>query len=472
MDMKVRSEQIRSYVTAQSRVAKQSLPEENRRVIFRLPTDSVEISAQSRALAKGRLRVQMDYEGTFAKVTTDNSNPMMQLIEDGMRDAKKHVDKMKELTELMEDPEISIEDRYATQMKLVELEGELEKDLHELYWKYQKMVQDLNLPGKVADIWDASAGQTDSKGMLLVFGRDSRYSYTSDRVTGEVFAFKKYSDMIDKRTALKKEMIQRVYMRELDPEAFEEYAEKLREAYRDEFKELADENGYIWNWNNGAAELKEITADLTGTTFPTNKDAGFVSDEVAYTGVDVQDIALSPPSADIVEAFYVRPEVDMFEYNMEKYVEEKLAKLEEDDYAEFNAMRVSVMSAKMAEESSDFLESLTNQLTEQFQRFAAANELIGDEEDPSRASVDQRERKVQIADIAARTINFLQKTLLGGIQKDATREADDGYNVKVKKTESPMAGVRDIFEPVPMTPAEMWQMLRPDLFFGKDNEAK
>ncbi len=72
----------------------------------------------------------------------------------------------------------------------------------------------------------------------------------------------------------------------------------------------------------------------------------------------------------------VSPEVDSYEYAMESFVEKHLAELEKGDYEEINASRVSVMSAELAEESGDFVENLTNQLTEQFKRFAAQNEHI------------------------------------------------------------------------------------------------
>ena len=165
MDMRVSSDEIRSYVSAQTRIAKQALPEESRRVVLRLPTDSVNISPAARALQKGSLRVAMDDDGRFTKVTDDNSNPMMQLFDDGMSDIKEHLDKMKELTELMEDPTLSIEDRYATQMKLVEQEGELEKDTHDVYEKYMKMIHDFTR-GKVADLWGAPKGATPSMDLV------------------------------------------------------------------------------------------------------------------------------------------------------------------------------------------------------------------------------------------------------------------------------------------------------------------
>ncbi len=50
MDLRVSSDEIRSYVSAQTRITKQALPEESRRLVFRLPVDSFDISPVSRAL--------------------------------------------------------------------------------------------------------------------------------------------------------------------------------------------------------------------------------------------------------------------------------------------------------------------------------------------------------------------------------------------------------------------------------------
>ncbi len=146
MDLRVRSDEIRSYVSAQVRIAKQELPEESRRLVLRLPVDSVNISPMARALQKGRLRVATLENGRFAEVTDENSNPVLRLLDEGMSDIKQHLDKMKELTELMEDEELGIEDRYHAQMKLVELEGELDKRIYKLYEDYQEQVEEQNLP--------------------------------------------------------------------------------------------------------------------------------------------------------------------------------------------------------------------------------------------------------------------------------------------------------------------------------------
>ena len=472
VDMKVSSEQIRSYVAAQSQIKKQSLPEESRKVILRLPVDSVSISPQAASLQKGRLRVQIDDDGAYTKVTNDNSNPMMQLLEEGMRDVKKTVDKMKELTKVMEDEEVSVEDRYAVQMELADLEGELEKRLYKLNEDYQKLGIKLGLP-RMGALWNSQEGQTGVMELLDAgVTIDSRDTYLTDRATGEISSYRKYADMIDKRTALKKEMIQRTYMREHDPEAFEEYAEKLRETYRKEFRALADEDGNIWNWKkSGQSATEQLAAGetLEGTTFPTNKLTDFVPDEVV--DVDLLNIAQTRPNDDANGTFYVAPEVDHYEYRMEQYVEEKLARLEESDYAEFNAIRISVMSASLAKESSNFLENLTNQLTAQFQNFAAVNELVG-EEDLSQGRDESR--MMQIALVALRTLDFLQDTLLGGIQKDATRASDPSpnYKVKIDKAESPMEGVFDIFKAIEMTPAQAWDVYRPDLLFTKGDETE
>ena len=478
MDMKVSSDQIRAYVTAQSKIAKQSLPEESRRVVLRLPTDSVEISPQSRALQKGRLRVQIDDDGSYARVTDDNSNPMMQLFDKGMGDVKQTLDKMRELTELMEDEGMSVEDRYATQMELVELEGELEKKIYELNEKYIELAAKLNLPMVDATTW-AAEGQPGveqfAKAGTVRDILEEHYLY--DRVSGGVLAYKKFSDMIDKRTELRKEAIERVYMREHDPEAFAEYEEKLREALRKEYEDMRDENGLMPFYNGPFAVSEPIVdAEMRDATFPTNKfgdaEEGMLVPGTE-TGVDLSGAGLAPPSgeaADIVVP--IAPQIDYNELAIEKYIEERLAEIEKGDYEEFNAMRVSVASASLAKESGNFLEKLTNQLTEQFQRFAAQNELIG-EEDPSPESAIVLNRQGKIATIAKETLRFLRDTLFfGGIQKDATREAKGGYNVKVEKTESPMEGVRDIFEPVETTLAEIWRMQRPDLFTAEGAEAK
>lgn len=456
MDMRIGSDQIRSHVAAQTRIAKQELPEESRRLVLRLPTDSINFSPASRALQRGRLRVGLEEDGSgqYTKVTDANSNPMMPLLEEGMNAVKKNLDEMKELTALMEDEDISSDDRYATQMRLVELEGELEKNLYALNKKYEEMGRDQKLPISPTT-WGMAEDQADSEVVLNATGTfDSRNFYIADRATGEVSGYSEYAAMIDKRTELKKEALERIRMRELDPEAWAKYEEELRETFLSEFSDKADENGYIPDIIRGRTEPKELIiapekVDMTYHEAASPEPGSVTLLDAEQTSLD--DFAQLP----------IFPEVDQYEYARESYVEERLAELAKGDYEELNGMRVSVMSAELAKESGDFVENLTNQLTAQFQDFAAKNELISTEE----ASPEQGENRMkQIADIAKNVMNFLKKTVLGGIQKMAIREEGDNYDRKAANTQSPMNGVRDIFAPVKMTAADLWQMHRPDLF--------
>ncbi len=166
MDMKVSSDEIRSYVSAQAKIAKQELPEESRRLVLRLPADSVNISPQARALQKGSLRVAMEENGRFIEVTDDSSNPVLKLLDEGMSDVKQHLDKMKKLTELMEDEELAAEDRYAAQIKLVELEGELDKTIYALHEEYAKLAKEQGLP-MVPGMYELAKGEVDPGEMFL-----------------------------------------------------------------------------------------------------------------------------------------------------------------------------------------------------------------------------------------------------------------------------------------------------------------
>jgi hypothetical protein len=227
-----------------------------------------------------------------------------------------------------------------------------------------------------------------------------------------MFGFSKYAEMIDKRTQFRKEAIERVRMRELDPEAYTKYAEDLRETLRTEFRAKADLNGNIQDTSRGAMELKEIIAPGTDAAMYLSKgyDNPKTKSGVALSYADFGSIVPVPVSSG----------ADPFEYAMESFVEERLAEIEKEDYEEFNAMRVFVMSAELAEESGSYLKNLTSQLTEQFRAFAAVNELV-DAEEPSPERGEKR--KIQIADIARKTISFLKDTVLGAIQKNAIREA-------------------------------------------------
>jgi hypothetical protein len=89
----------------------------------------------------------------------------MSLLENGMNMVKQNLDEMKKLTELMEDEEISPEDRYAAQIRLVELEGELEKNLYHLYERYAKMAKDQELRTQ-ANLWDMAKGQASPEDVL------------------------------------------------------------------------------------------------------------------------------------------------------------------------------------------------------------------------------------------------------------------------------------------------------------------
>lgn len=263
MNMRIGSfgREIRAYADAQIRNAQRALPETSRSVVLRLPVDSIDLSPVSRALQKGRLRVGLDSDGSgqYTKVTNENTNPVMSLLEEGMNSVKGKLDEMKKLTELMKDEEMSSEDRYAAQIQLVELEGELEKNLRYVYERYAKMANDQELRTQ-ANLWDTAKGQASQEAVLDAGWRyNSENFYIADRVTGDMFGFKKYSEMIDKRTQLRKEAIERIRMRELDPEAFEKYEEELRETLRTEFRAKADENGNIRDTSGGAKELKEIT---------------------------------------------------------------------------------------------------------------------------------------------------------------------------------------------------------------------
>ncbi len=489
MDMRVSSDEIRSYVSAQTRIAKQALPEESRRLVLRLPTDSIDFSPASRALQRGRLRVGLEEDGSgqYTKVTDATSNPMMQLLEEGMNTVKKNLDEMKELTELMEGESISPDDRYAAQMRLVELEGELEKNLYALNKQYVEIAKDQNLRVEV-NTWEPMEGEADPNAVLDATGKfDSRMSYIADRVTGEVFEFANYTGMIDKRTELKKEALERVRMRELDPEAFKEYEKKLRKTLRLEFQKKANENGHIQDtWGAlvlrdpvpRGIEIKEITSPeegmFTTPTYRVNEFDGSAPNTFTKMEGDVVSsytVQGLPPYDDLSSAdgfvkVPIMPEVDSYEYKMESYIEERLADIERGDYEELNASRVSVMSSELAEESGDFVENLTNQLTEQFKRFAATNELIGSESAEEPMPGQDEKKKTQIADISKSVMNFLKDTILGAIQKNAVREEGDSYNLKIDKSKPSTDDTGDIFAPLAMTPEEFWQMRRPDLFAG------
>ena len=495
MDMKVSSDEIRSYVRANQRVAKQELPEEIRRVVLRLPVDSIDISPASRALQRGRLRVGLEEDGSgqYTKVTDENSNPVMPLLEEGMNAVKQNLDEMKKLTELMEDEELSIEDRYAAQMRLVDLEGDLEKKLYDLNEQYVKMAKDQQFRA-MANLWRTPEDMAGADGVLDSTGKfDSRYFYIEDRATGEMFELESYDEMIDKRTELRKETINRVMMRELDPEAWEEYEKKLRETLSEKFR-IDDQLGGARSTGQEIKELvrledipEHLRALYWTSVAPRENKPGVpnpLAPEMA-SGVEWSGDVLSPSTdeevlAQVAERNALEKELTAFlrkmnglddvptpeeiaayEGEMSSRVAEHLAELEKADYEELNGMRVSVMSAEMAEESGDYVENLTNQLTEQFKRFAAQNELIGAEgaEEPS-PQADEK-RMTLIADIAKSVVNFLTGVVLDGIQKMAIREEGGSYDFKA---ESSTEDGSDIFAPVALTPEEIWQMHRPDLF--------
>ncbi len=418
-------------------------------------------------------------DGSYAAVTDSSSNPLMRLLDEGMSDVKKYLDEMKKLTELMEDEGTSVEDRYATQMKLADLEGELEKELFTLQEKLLEASKAEAIPvmgGPISmeaqvDLLDLM--ERTKKGEAV----DLEPLYLIDRETGELLSFTNpfvnrstYAEFVDKKTELKKETIQRVYMREHDPEAWAEHEEKLRKAYREEFeaKEAMMDPYKDMALRNLLEEDRGVVVDPeTGeTTFPLKPG----SDIPGSIAVDLEQIANTPPPEDAGVILH-RPMLDSdlhYEYQMEKYVEDRLAELEKGDYEELNASRVSVLSSVLAEESSDFFEDMTNQLTEQFQKFAAASELVG-AEDPAQEPDDERTRQIQ--EIVDLTMDFLKWTLLAGIQNNTVREPGTSYNYKAKPSDDPMNGVRDIFAPVYTTPLEYWQNHRPDLFQRGNAEA-
>ena len=445
MNMRVGSEEIRAYVAAQSQIVRQHLPEEERRLVLRMPLDSVNISPESRALRNARLRVKMDDHGTYEKVTSDTSDPKMKIVENGMREVRKTLGRIKELTALMEDEELTDDDRYATQMRLVELEGELEKRLYKTFYDYNKLLGDQ--PGKqrvssgrvVANEWRAAlAGDR--------FDDDPdvwNAMYDSGR---DLMSYKKQAAMADRVTALRKEAIARVHMRETDPEAFAEYTEKSRETYRAEFARKHEERGPE---ATDILETKQIAASeaMKGTTFPTNKNIDFVPDGTACADIDPRNTDRDQLSGDVSHA------VDMYEYDMEKYAEDKLAEQEAEDYRMLNAVRISVMDARLAKETDDYVETLTDRLTEQFERFTATLELVESEYLNDGSEASEFERKRLIAEIVGNVMHFLDRTLLKNVTDDSVREEKQAYAVKVEKTPlSPMTGVRDIFAAASATP--------------------
>ncbi len=491
MDMKVRSDEIRSYVRAIHRMARpeQDLPEESRRLVLRLPKDSVNISPFARKLQQGHLRVAIEENGRYAEVTDDTSNPVMKLLDEGMSDIKQRLDEMKKLTELMEDKELAIEDRYAAQMKIVDLEGEIDKRLYKLYEDYNEQVEEQGLPPMPIPGFFDLFGMPEMPFLanpLIVMnevGKVDDRNTLADPITGELVGSESYAATVDKRTELKKAAIKRIMMRELDPEAWADYEEELREVFRKEFRDTADEYGRMPEDLFGVQEVKQITIDPEKLKAPSQlPEKPEVSAPEVEEPVDISELPQTPP-----DGFVTLPETpavdpyDRYEIAMEAYVEERLAELEELDYQALNSMRISVMSAELAEESGDYLEKLTNQLTEQFQRFAAMNEVIGNEafsENPEEIV----ERKKLLAMTAVEVLGFLRKSVLGGLQQDTTREEKKATVHKVEKTyeSDPMAGVRDLFPNAGMTPEEIWdmitakrawdtpeeawQMYRPDLF--------
>lgn len=435
--VKIGIDEIRAYYAQSIRKQPEYQADESKKVVLRMPVDSVDVSSAARVLQKGYLRVRTDDDGAYTRVTESNSSPLMKLAETAMRDVKKSLDAMKEITTVMEDEEIPPEERYAMQIRLVELEGELEKTIDKVKREYLKLTNP-----------DAA----DKKPVWSIV----------DRASGESFSFNRYDSYIDKKTRLRVEAIERVRMRELDPEAFEEHIAKYRAIYADEFA-VKYEAGELFGTAPLEMKALEVEAERLEESFPEEKASDFEPGAV-YGNVDPEELRRYNESRDwsqVEGTFYVFPEapeidVDEYEIAMTKYVEEKLAQLEKDDYEAFNAMRVSVMSAKLAKESGAFLDNLTGKLTRQFEQFAAVNELVGTGEGVDPTSPDGEERARQISMIVRSVMEFIDKTILDGLQKTAVREAASNFTI-TRSGESNLSPLFLPADPVPMTWAEVWE---------------
>ncbi len=414
-------DKIQSYQAVVAQKSQAPVSEESSRIILRLPVDSVFISDQARALHKGQLRVRMDAEGTFAKVTNLSSDPRMKVMEKGMREVKRTLDSIKTLTKKAEDETLSENDRYYMQIKIVELEGDLEKIVYKMQEDYKKLVSGVSDNG-------TEPLELENDTAALSFSSD--LFYVTDRATGKRHSFGKFSGMVDKKTALKVEMINRVRMREQDPEAYAEHIEKYREIYRDDFIKQYESGNWATPFDS---EMLATVADIarSGQTgqgfFPENK---FADVPVVYESVSIGDTDLRETGG---ENFVPDPDVDVdwLERLTQQYVDKRIARLEADDYREFNAMRVSVMGPKLAKESGDFIEDLTDQLTKRFEHFT---EILQQVERDDAGAFDDEKKSRLIGELFGNIRNFLEETLLHRIQKDTVRGASEEKDERAVKT--------------------------------------
>ncbi len=153
MDMKVSSDEIRSYVRANQRVAKQELPEESRRVVLRLPVDSIgnyeikkkfnlgkltnNFSQDTFSFSAAGMRLNILYKGqkieqisvrTWEQILSPEvDNAQLRDADDHISVTGKALERMLEIAEAAQDPSLSDAERIEMQIEL----GQLQHDMDE-----------------------------------------------------------------------------------------------------------------------------------------------------------------------------------------------------------------------------------------------------------------------------------------------------------------------------------------------------
>lgn len=331
-------------------------------------SDSVIISGKAGAagnLGKGRLSSSIDVEEIFGREVTDAaSDPRLIEIEKGVREIKSILDDLGTLTELAQSGEITAEDRYDLQIAVVDLEGRLEKKVYEMQNRYAQLTRGTDPEGGGAWMVD-------------------------DRTSGEVEVLDSYIGVIDKRTAMKKEMIHRIHLRKLDPESYDKYLEAYRQRFRQDFEAM-------WGGETAGQAMKPEPEQ----TF-----------ESSRLGMDFEGVRVEDPGS-------TEPPEDAYVYMFRQPV--SMA-----DDREFEALRFSVMSPSQAAESNNRIRDITERLAVQFLGFAKSVEKIAQIDDVGQlekmaqnhgeAAMAKKLKDDMIDEAWEKLGNFLERTVLGKI---------------------------------------------------------